>query len=60
MAKKRTTYSRRIKYDRKGWLRSLSLNPQECGNIDEMADLVTDTIRELALELARIEKVRRA
>lgn len=56
----KTKYSRRIRYDSKGWIRSLSIQPQNCGSIDEMAELVTDTIKELALELARIEGVRGA
>ena len=56
--KAKTKYSRRIRYDKKGWLRSLSIQPQNCGSVDEMAELVTDTIKELALELARIEGVR--
>ena len=58
--KKRTRYSRRIKYDRKGWILSLQITPPACGSLDEMAELVTDTIRELALEYARIEQVRSA
>ena len=56
----RRLLARSIKYDRKGWIKSLTIRPQQMKSLDFMADLVTDTIKELALELARIEKVRDA
>ena len=56
-APKRAPLARHIRYDRKGWITQLTIRPMKYASLGAMQSGLIDTIKVLALELAKVEQV---